>query len=64
MKATEKGQSKKDKKSGGVSPIVAAFASGAATGLAIGLFISSGKGSGFKDKVAGLIKNFGGGDHG
>ena len=62
MKA-EKDHSKKDKKSGGISPIATAFAAGAATGLAIGLFISSGKGSGFKDKVAGLIKNFGGGDH-
>lgn len=59
MKA-EKDQSKKDKKSGGITPIVAAFASGAATGLAVGMFIASGKGNGLGDKLKGLIKNFGG----
>jgi len=58
MKAEK--NSKKDKKSGGISPIAAAFAAGAATGLALGAFIASDKGKGVRDKITGLISNFSG----
>lgn len=58
MKA-EENQSKKDKKPEGFSNVVKAFAIGAATGLSVGMYISSDKGVWIRKKLKGYIEDFG-----
>ena len=58
MKA-EKEKSKKENGSG-FSKMAAAFATGAAAGLAVGVLISSDRGAKLRDKVKGLVREFGG----
>lgn len=58
MKA-EKEKAKKESGSG-FSKMAAAFATGAAAGLAVGVLISSDRGAKLRDKVKGLVREFGG----
>jgi predicted SpoU family rRNA methylase len=48
------------KKGGGFSRMAAAFATGAAAGIAVGVLISSDKSTLLREKVKSLVKEFGG----
>lgn len=56
---TEEDKSKKKKKSGDVSTIVKAFATGAAAGFAVGILFAPDRGSNTREKVKGLLKELG-----
>ncbi|MNJ86385.1 hypothetical protein D3C87_38790 [compost metagenome] len=58
---TEKNQSKMKTGGVGVSTVVTAFVTGAATGFAVGAFLNSKKSNGLKDKLKNLIADFSGG---
>lgn len=55
---TEKNQSKSKTGGMGVSTVVTAFVTGAATGFAVGAFLHSKKSNGLKDKLKNLISDF------
>lgn len=56
---TEEEKSQKKKKSGDVSKVVKAFATGAAAGFAAGILLAPDKGSNTREKVKGLLKELG-----